>query len=291
MGLLSGDLTTQQRVVTWMGTGPTQPSAILTQLISSMTQMIYSRLSRSRVYSQTFVRTFDGVGNMQLVLPDYPVTKLIAVQQGNCTVPLSVLPAPGAAQPTGTINGFGCRVALWDGQLPGENATLEFANGFFWQGAQNIRVTYQAGYLVALEPVVVPTSPYAATVQQLYGIWSRDNGVVYAATGVALTPVAASPTAGQYIPPPDATPGLYTFSAADVNANLLVSYSFVPADLEEACIQMVAERYVYRGRVGDISKSLGGQESIRYARGMPPEVKELIQPYVSVVYPNIGAPV
>jgi len=228
---------------------------------------------------------------MQLVLPDYPVTKLIAVQQGNCTVPLSVLPAPGAAQPTGTVNGFGCRVALWDGQLPGENATLEFANGFFWQGAQNIRVTYQAGYLVALEPVVVPTSPYAATVQQLYGIWSRDNGVVYAATGVALTPVAASPTAGQYIPPPDATPGLYTFSAADVNANLLVSYSFIPADLEEACIQMVAERYVYRGRVGDISKSLGGQESMRYARGMPPEVKELIQPYVSVVYPNIGAPV
>jgi hypothetical protein len=83
---------------------------------------------------------------------------------------------------------------------------------------------------------------------------------------------------------------------------ILLSYSFVPADLEEATIQMVAERYAYRSRIGEIMKSLGGQETIRYQRGamgppwsyensLPPEVNDLISPYVSVLPPVIGAPV
>jgi hypothetical protein len=64
---------------------------------------------------------------------------------------------------------------------------------------------------------------------------------------------------------------------------------------------MVVERYSYRGRVGDISKSLGGQETIRYMRGnsgrpwntsssLPPEVMDMIQPYISVLPPTIGSP-
>lgn len=116
-----------------------------------------------------------------------------------------------------------------------------------------------------------------------------------------MTPVASSPAPGQYIPPPDATPGLYTFNSTDVSNGLTVniSYSFIPADLEEACIQMVAERYSYRGRIGEISKSLGGQETARFLRGgmgrsvleLPPEVESLIQPYVSVIPPATGADV
>jgi hypothetical protein len=125
---------------------------------------------------------------------------------------------------------------------------------------------------------------------------------VYAETGVALTPVSASPAIGQYVPQPDTSPGLYTFSSADASAAVLISYSFIPAALEEACIQMVVERYSYRTRVGEISKSLGGQETVRFMRGsagrpysssndLPPEVNDLIYDYVSVLPPIIGAPV
>src|SRR5271168_3099923 len=243
MTLLAGDLTTPQRVATWMAAAPVLPSAILSQLITSMTGMIYGKLNRARLYSQTFTRVFDGVGNMQLVLPDYPVTSIVSVQVGQCLVPPSVLPASGTAQPQGTNPGYGWRCPLWAGNIPGENAVLEFQGGYFPLGAQNVKITYVAGYLVSAEPWTVPAAtPWQVTVLQQEGVWSRDNGVVYATSGASLVPVASAPTVGQYIPPPDATPGLYTFAAADTGAAILISYSFIPSPLEEACIQMVAER-------------------------------------------------
>lgn len=270
-----------------------------------MTGLIYGKLNRARTFSQTFTRTFDGLGTMQIVLPDYPVTSVTSVQVGNSAVPPSVLPTPpGTNLPPGTSIGYGYRFIPWEGNLPGANATLEFNGGFFWQGVQNVKVVYQAGYLVQNEPAIIPASPgpYTVTVLQQEGIWCRDGGVVYADTGVALTPVTAITAAGQYIPPSDAAPGLYTFGVADQGAPILISYSFVPAPLEEACIQMVAERYSYRTRVGEVMKSLGGQETARFQRGamgppwsskssLPPEVMDLIWDYVSVVYPSVGAPV
>ena len=302
MTLLAGDLTTPQRVWVWMAAAPSLPSPIISQLITSMTSLIYGKLNRSRLYSQIFTRTFDGLGNMQIVLPDWPVTSISAVQQGQALVPPSVLPAPNSAQPAGTNVGFGYRYVPWAGNLPGDPAVIEFVGGYFYTRAQNVKITYQAGYLIENEPWSVPVvSPYQVTVLQQQGIWCRDNGVTYA-DGTPLTPVASGPVMGQYVAPNDSTPGLYTFSTADAAANVLISYSFVPADLEEACIQMVAERYSYRGRIGEISKSLGGQETVRFQRGgsgrpwsgtssLPPEVMDLIWPYVSVTPPAIGAPV
>ena len=299
MSLLGGDLTTPQRVANWMSNPPTLPSSIISQLIGSMTGLIYGKLNRARTYSQVFTRTFDGLGQMQLLLPDYPVTKIISVQQGSALIQPGPLATPPAAS---TYYGYRC--PLWNGNLPGANAMLDFVNGWFWNAPQNIKVTYQAGYLVADEQATVPLSPgpYTTTVLQQEGIWCRDNGVVYADTGIALVPVTTITAIGQYIPPPDTTPGLYTFGVADAGANVLISYSFIPAPLEEACVQMVVERYMYRGRVGEISKSLGGQETMRYAYGnsgppwsrmssLPPQVMDLIWDYVSVVPPEIGAPV
>jgi hypothetical protein len=297
MSLAGGDLTTPQRVAAWMAAAPPLPSAIISQLIGSMTSLIYSKLNRARTFSQLFTRTFDGVGNMQLLLPDYPVTSILAVQQGNALIP----PANVAVSPIPS-SWYGYRFIPWNNNLPGTNAMLEYAGGYFYSAPQNVKVTYQAGYLVSNEPAVIPATPFHITVLQQEGIWCRDNGVVYVSTGLPLTPVAAITAAGQYIPPSDATPGLYTFGTADTGQAILISYSFIPAALEEACIQMVAERYSYRGRIGEVMKSLGGQETIRYQRGamgmpwnrtssLPPEVMDLIWDYVSVVPPEIGAPV
>lgn len=301
MSLLAGDLTTPQRVATWMANAPALPSSVISQLITSMTALIYNKLNRARLYSQTFKRTFDGVGNMQLVLPDWPVTSITAVQQGQALVPASVLPLQGSAQPAGTNPGFGYRWVPWAGNLPGDPVVIEFVGGYFYTRAQNVQITYQAGYLISNEMWTIPATPFQVTTLQPQGIWCRDNGVTFA-DGTPLVPVAAAPTTGQYIPPPDATPGLYTFAAADTAKAVLISYSFIPADLEEACIQMVAERYSYRGRIGELSKSLGGQETVRFMRGgpgrpwsgtssLPPEVMDLIWPYASVTPPAMGAPV
>lgn len=299
MSLLGGDLTTPARYAQWFGSSaPSSPA--VAQMVTSMSQMIYSKLSRQRVYSQQFVRTLDGVGNYQLVLPDWPVTSISKLQVGSALIQPFPLPSPTTGfVPTNTF-GYGYRFVSWDGDLPGQPAVIEFVGGAFPYGKQNVQVTYQAGYLIANEAQTVPGTPFQVTVQQPYGIWSRDNGVVYAATGVALVPVTGTPSVGQYKPPPDTTPGLYTFAATDAAANLLISYSFIPADLEEACNQMVAERLSYRSRIGEESKSLGGQETVRFMRGgnrygmfpdLPPEVESLISPYVSVIPPAIGAPV
>lgn len=302
MTLFAGDLTTPQRVATWMSSGPVPSAPILIQLVGSMSRLINSKLNRGRVYSRTVTRIFDGVGNMQIVLPDYPVTSITAVQVGQTLVPPSILPAPSQSQPQGTNPGYGYRFIPWNGDLPGDNTVLEFSNGYFPTGAQNVKVTYVAGYLVANEVAFVPapTGPYTVTVLQEQGIWSRDNGVTYE-DSTPLIPVKTLSAAGQYIPPTDALPGVYTFDSADASAEVLISYSFIPADLEEATIQMVAERYGYRGRVGEIMKSLGGQETMRFFRGntgrpwsstssLPPEVMDMINPYISVLYPPIGAP-
>lgn len=298
MTLAAGDLTTFARAETWIEGTTANSQPILQQLISSMSTMIKSELNRAELYSHNFTRTFDGQGTNQIVLPDYPVTGVTTVQVGAAVIPAAPLPSLPGVSPVVTFGGYGYRIVTTNLALPGQPSVLEFVNGVWWPGVQNVQVTYTAGYLVSKEAWTVPGTPYQVTVMQPSGIWCRDNGVVYAATGVALVPVLgpALPTVGQYIAPLDAAPGLYTFSAADANANLLISYSFVPADLEEACIQMVAERWSYRNRVGVISKSLGGQETMRYLRGgrgslLPPEVEALIMPYVSVVPPAIGAPV
>lgn len=302
MTLAAGDLTTPQRVAAWMANAPALPSPVLSQLVSSMTALIYSKLNRARLYNQVFTRVFDGVGNMQIVLPDWPVTSIISVQQGQCLIPQSVIPPSGQAQPPNTSPCYGYRIVPWNGNLPGDPAVLDFIGGYFYVSPQNITVTYNAGYLIPKEAQTIPAAPgpYIVTVSQPQGIWCRDNGVTYA-DGTAMTPVKILTGAGQYIPPTDDLPGVYTFDAADAGASVLISYSFVPADLEEACIQMVVERYSYRSRVGEISKSLGGQETVRFMRGgggapwngtasLPPEVMDLIWPYVSVLPPAVGAP-
>jgi hypothetical protein len=301
--LSAGDLTTLANAKLWLNVTNNTQDTFLTQLITRCTQLIYSKLNRARLYSQSFLRTFDGVGNYQLILPDYPVTAVAQVNMNAMAVKPYPLPAAGTSTIPPNTFGYGYRIPLWGGNLPGDPSVIEIVNGVFWAGVQNVQIAYTAGYL-EVEAQTVPGSPgpYTIAVNQPQGIWSRDNGVVYAATGVALAPVPSAPAIGQYIPPSQLGGGVYTFAAADANAALLISYSFIPADLEEACIQMVAERNSYRGRVGIMDQSLGGQETMRFMRGagpnpramdlgLPPEVESLIAPYVSTIPPLIGAPV
>lgn len=299
MSLLSGDLTTPARLGIWLPNLTSGSNTVISLLIAAETALIYGKLNRARLYNQTFTRIFDGVGTYQIVLPDYPVTSILSVQVGQRVIQNAPLVIPGSSIVSGSTS-YGWRFVPWSGNLPGENAVLEFVNGSWGYYSQGIRVVYNAGYLIQNEPQTVPAAPYVVTVLQPQGIWSRDGGVIYAATGVALVAVGNSPVLGQYIPPTDTALGQYTFSAADAGANLLFSYSFIPANLELACIQMVAESYGYRERIGQLDKSLGGQETVRFMRGglprsvfpdLPPEVEGLIWPYVNVVPPNIGAPV
>jgi hypothetical protein len=68
---------------------------------------------------------------------------------------------------------------------------------------------------------VAASSPYNYTVANA-SAFDADLGVVYAASGLALTRVASTPSIGQYT----VSAGVYTFSASDSGKALLVSYSY-----------------------------------------------------------------
>jgi len=288
--LKNGDLTTVGILAQWVPNFPNVPPPVAQSLIQSCSVAIRSYLQRPVLLSRNYSRFFDGTGTGRIVIPEWPVTNIIGVQLGTVSIPSSPIP-PKVNNSSFSLSAWGWRLAPWDGTIPGAAQILEFQGGDWWRGKLNLNIQYTAGYAILQEPAQVPAvGPFTVTVQQPIGICAADNGVSYL-NGPLLTPVVATPGAGQYIPPVDAFPGVYTFSAADANQQLQVSYSFVPADLTEACNQFVGERYSYRSRVGDRSKSLGGQETMTYRLGMPEEVLCFLYPYKSVLPPAIGGAV
>ena len=79
--------------------------------------------------------------------------------------------------------------------------------------------------LAAGEAHSVPAStPWTVTVTNST-TFVADQGVVYSATGIPLTPVASGPTTGQY----SVAAGVYTFAAADANLGVQISYTYTNA--------------------------------------------------------------
>jgi hypothetical protein len=95
-------------------------------------------------------------------------------------------------------------------------------------------------------------------------------------------------------PAPSSTTAGYTFSATQLSVrgykfncgaqNVIVAYtagySTTPPEVAQACIELVALRYRERTRIGEISRSLGGAETVTYAqKDMSDAIKTLLQQY------------
>lgn len=288
MSLAGGDLTTVADVQAYWGLTNAPASSVLKGLITRVSRMLLTNLNRSILVPHTFAEQFNGTGTESLVLPNWPLLSLTSLGISGVAVTI----APQTDSPTPPNNPYGWRFQPWDGVPPGDPAVVELVGGAWYiYGGQNVVATYRAGYQVSDE--VPDTTPYLPLTP--YGIWATDEGVVYASTGAALTPVARGPTppVGSYVPPePDAdTPFLnYIFNGTDVISGLQLSYGFVPADLEQAAIEMVMLRGSYRSRVGYKSQSLASQETITYdLSGIPDAISSMISPYRSVLPPATGA--
>jgi hypothetical protein len=271
--MASSDLATLAAVKVWAGVTTSESDAILTALTTATSRLIYGYINRSTVLPQTWTERLDGLGYPQnrFYPRNYPIISVSSVTIDNFTIPAAMAPGPGNIAPNGYL------LDPWDGTPPGRPQAVDV----YWYSPsrrrQGIVVTYVAGYQVTGEAAVVPATPFMVTVAQPFGPWASDVGVTYA-SGVALTPVASSPTTGQYML--GATPGTYVFSLGDVGASILLNYGFVPQDLEQACIELVLERFRYRARAGEQSKTIGGQVTTRYAlNDIPAMTKLILQPY------------
>lgn len=259
--------TTLAEVKDWLGVTSNETDKTLQRLIYMCTQGILAYLNRDTfLYSQRLYAS-SGVGGSTILLPAWPVHSVSAVQVGTLTVPAAA--SEGAA---------GFRLEPIETIPPGNMQEVVLNGFYFTPGGQNIRVTYMAGYAVVGEQHAAAAS---VTVNAPYGEWVRDEGVVDTTTGVALVKVASNPALGEYAL--GATAGQYVFNALQ-GGTVAITYSYVPFAIADACIEWVAERYRYRSRIGERTRSLSGQVTASYdLSDMPDVVKNLLANYRRVV--------
>lgn len=296
--MAASDLAVLPDVKAWLQAGApaftTADDAVISRLITSVSGMICSYLSRSAIVPRSIVERYDGLASARILLKNYPVLAVTQVLADG--VVLAAGSYPNASAPGWPPSGY--LFSPWDGLPPGKPQVLDaFGSSVtgvgysgFCRGRQNVGVTYVAGYQVSSESATVPASGvFKIEVQAPFGPWASDSGVVYAATGAALAAVASSPAAGQYVAPlaggQDESAGAsYAFAAADASAGVLISYGYVPAALNNACIEWVAERYRYRGRIGQKAQTVSSQQTASYdVSGMTDSVKTMLNPYRNVV--------
>ena len=236
----------------WLGLATTTDDALLTTLIGDVSRAILADLGRAAVLPTTYVDTLDSSGGSAIPLRQWPVTRVLS-----CLVdglPLAAAASPG--KPGFVLEGA-------DAAPPGTMQRLLYRGGVFPAGAQNVSVTYRAGYEILGEAAMVSAAaPYTVTAQAPYGAWQVDTGV----TGAQVAYTVSA--------------GVYTFGTADSGAAVALNYGYVPADLARATFEWVADRYAARTRIGQTAKTLGGQETASFVvKAMPDVVDRLLRPY------------
>ena len=292
-------LTTLANVRGWVGSQAGTDDALLSRLITVASQQILMELQRPDLGLTTVTEILDGKDTPKIQLRNWPAASVTALSVNGTAIPAStgypvygyqleklVGSQAGRPQSVSIIGGTGI-----DGVYIA-NGVAQFAQVGgsyrpFSRGMGNISVTYQYGYVVQNEAQTVATSgsAYLVTPNAPYGSFGGDLGVTYASNGTALTakPPGTVLSTGQYIAPTltgeNPVPN-YLFAAGDAGVAVLINYNYIPAPLEQACIETVGERYSYKGRIGMKTKSLGGEETASYdISGLSAAVMEMIRPY------------
>jgi hypothetical protein len=270
----ASDLAVLADVKTWLagssGIGSTD-DALLARLITDVSGAIAAYLGRPSLTPHAFTERLDGNGKARLFLPHYPVLAIASLAIDNVAVAAAAPPTAGGPHPRGYL------LEVWNGLPPGRPQALDLFEMIYRRGRQNVVVSYSAGYAVEGEAATVPAAPgpYNVTAAAPFGPWASDGGVTYA-DGAALAAVTGSPGAGQY----NVSAGVYTFSAADAGAGVLISYGFIPAAINNACIEWTAERYRYRTRIGQSAQTVAGQQTASYSlKDIPDFIRASLDPY------------
>lgn len=255
-----GDLTTLAHAKDWLGLTVDTSDSVIARLISSNSAYIQAWLDRT-IALQTYTETRDGSGigkGRYAMMPgNLPLWDVLSLSiNGNVII---ASPDNGIQQPGYAFD----EKLLWLAR-----------NGCgFIQGQRNVSITYRAGF-VSSQLATIPTSPYQLT---LPFTWLSDVSVLH--NGVAMQSVTGAPAAGQYA----VVDGVYTFNAADVMRLIVINYSFVPPDIEQACIDMLSLSYRGMSRIGEVSKAIGTQTVTFVQKAMTDNVKALLSQYVKVV--------
>ena len=250
----------------WVKSTTTDDDVLLTRLITQVSGLTLNELQRPPLVRTTFTELRDGVGNQALTLRNWPVVAITSLTIDGVTIPAST-----------STTSSGYTLTTWDGTSAGVPQELTLRGYSFCRGQNNIQIVYEAGYCVTDAAYTVKSStPYVVAFQPYLGSWAQDDGVTYA-NGTALVATTSSSPASGYYQVVLGNDGniTYTFNAADANAAVLISYSYVPAALEQLVLEWIGERYRYKDRIGQSSKSIGGNETAAYSlKGIPDYIQQ-----------------
>jgi hypothetical protein len=102
--------------------------------------------------------------------------------------------------------------------------------------------------------------------------------------GIAIpaAPADGSFGAGYSFTPTELALRGYVFTRRPQNTivTYTAGYATTPPDITQACIELVCQRYRERTRIGEVSKALGGAETVTYSqKDMSDSVKTLLSQY------------
>lgn len=231
-------------------------------LIPAASQFVLNYLNRDSLSPRQYTQNFRGNGKCAVLLHNWPVLSIVSVGAGGMVIDAATLGAGG-------LPGDGYVI----GDPRQSNQTVELFGSFF-PYLVPCQIIYTAGYRDTAN-----FTPTSGSLTYTPALWLGDISVTIA--GVAATKVASNPTSGQYSV---SSVGLYTFASADQNKLCVITFGFVPADVQFAVTQMIGESFKRKDRIGVASKSLAGQETVSYSQmDMTANVRGALLQYKNVV--------
>jgi hypothetical protein len=111
--------------------------------------------------------------------------------------------------------------------------------------------------------------------------------------GIAVPPCSSSWTAGYIFSPTQLAVRGYGFTRRVQNVVVVYTagYTTTPPEIAQACIELVALRYRDRTRIGEVSRAIGGGETVTYSqKDMSAAITTMLQQYRAVAPVTFYAP-
>lgn len=258
-------LTSLDQVKDYLGIKSNESDRFLTRLIDAASPFVLGWLNRESFQVRTYTQNFRGNGKSSALMFNWPIRSITSVGIGGSFVPASTIGNAG-------LPGSGYVVS----DLRKGPQSIDLYGYSFWSGAPS-QVIYSAGFR-ASETNTIPAAPFKITPTGS-GQWTLDIGVTI--DGIDAVKVADDPVTGQYSVDEW---GTYTFAAADEDKAVEITYDYAPFDVSFAVTELCGEWYRRKDRIGILSKTLGGQETVTFSQAdIGASIKTSLQPYMNVV--------
>jgi len=258
-------LTNLAAVKDWLGINSDTSDTGLMRLIDAASQFTLNYLNRDSFQAKSYTQNFQGNRKRTTLIRNWPIVSVSSVGVDGRLIPASTFGVGGKPS-----DGY----SISDARNAPQSVDL---HGCYWYYGY-CQVIYIAGFQSTQTnkiPAPAEGETYGMITAGVMGVWSSDQGVTI--DGTLAPQVDADPAAGEYMVDEW---GNYSFNTADQGKTSVISYTYTPFDVSFAVTQLIGGFYNRKDRIGVLSKTLGGQETITFlSTDMTDDIKKLLQNY------------